>query len=90
MARSDYVYVVTKEKDVLAAFTVRHELASWMYRRCDQDVTVSRVSDGLTGGDSSRIAYVDPAELRHAGYLKALRNWERSLPEHRGPKPEPR
>ncbi|MBF6358105.1 hypothetical protein IU449_26780 [Nocardia higoensis] len=50
MARSEYVYIVTAVEggcaDILAAFTVKHELVSWLRANPASDHRVTRVRDG--------------------------------------------
>lgn len=48
MARSTYIYVVTDaRKQILAAFTVKHELVSWLERQVSlTGHNVWRVADG--------------------------------------------
>ena len=48
--RSSYIYVVLGEEDmVLSAFTVKHELVSWLRREKIQpgDVAIYRAADGI-------------------------------------------
>lgn len=51
MARSSYIYVVrTLDRELVTAFTVRHELATWL--RCSENeadlplLRIDRVRDG--------------------------------------------
>lgn len=95
MARSQYVYVVEKSRgagqfsQLIAAFTVKHELATWLYRRHDKDVYVTRLEDGPVGGDASRQADIPAGDLVQQGYEQVLARWERTLPKYRGEKPQP-
>lgn len=50
MARSTYIYVVTDRLGVVAAFTVKHELATWLRSlRVDSAARhrVTRLPDGV-------------------------------------------
>ena len=49
MARSSYIYIVTDaEKNILAAFTVKHELQTWIARQPSvEGYGFWRVHDGL-------------------------------------------
>jgi hypothetical protein len=50
MARSTYCYVVTEYGDPISAFTVKHELVTWLKRQDDvSELKVTRVADGLHG-----------------------------------------
>lgn len=94
MSRSDYVYVVEYRNMsgslLVAAFTVKHELCTWLYRRASKDgLHVTRVPDGSTVGDGAKIAEMDIAPLIEQGYQKAHRLWCRTLPEYRGEEPQP-
>lgn len=94
MARSDYVYIVEywnmSGRIILAAFTVKHELATWLYRRKYKNgLRVTRVPDGSTAGDGAKITEMDIAPLIEQGYQKAHRLWCRTLPEYRGEEPQP-
>lgn len=59
MARADYIWIVQSVGgDVVAAFTVKHELASWLDRRNarsprthDEMVGVTRVRDADFGSE---------------------------------------
>ncbi len=50
MARSNYIYIVTGNKNILSAFTVKHELESWLndndefYQGLYQDFNIFRFS----------------------------------------------
>jgi hypothetical protein len=46
MARSTYIYLVTKDGSPVAAFTVKHELATWLSRN-QGDYVLYRIGDGL-------------------------------------------
>lgn len=47
MARSAYIYVVTTYRDdLVVAFTVKHELQSWLDQRPTEHYQVWRMSDG--------------------------------------------
>lgn len=49
MARSTYVYVVLcghRRDHVLAPFTVKHELRTWLQRQTRTDLSVRRFKDG--------------------------------------------
>lgn len=51
MARSTYIHVVMFWNEPIAAFTVKHELVTYLHQRNSLDhVTVWRVHDGLIGG----------------------------------------
>lgn len=60
MPRSTYIYVVIdQEGSVAAAFTVKHELVTWIGRHPDVAVdTVLRVGDG--GG---KVTHLDVSEF---------------------------
>jgi hypothetical protein len=49
MARSTYIYVVLSYNEMVAAFTVKHELKTW-WNRCDHpyqcDYEIWRIRDG--------------------------------------------
>jgi hypothetical protein len=46
MARSSYIYVVQDSfKGIMAAFTVKHEMESYL-RKEGSDITVTRLRDG--------------------------------------------
>ncbi|MGY1946665.1 hypothetical protein [Nocardia asiatica] len=53
MARSQYIYIVTVAGggwvDIVAAFTVKHELVTWLRNNPAPDHRVTRVNDGLYG-----------------------------------------
>lgn len=49
MARSTYVYVVVVLDTPIAAFTVKHELLSWLNRHPLKDARVWRVHDNTHG-----------------------------------------
>lgn len=93
MARASNVYVVTKvfcdHSELIAAFTVKHELATWLYRRYDRDVCVTRMEDSPVGGDASKLTEMEVAPLVEQGYKQDLYWWNRSLPEFRGECPKP-
>jgi len=60
MARSKYVYIVQDGCDVVATFTVKHELSSWLeVRRMKDDwkpeMRVLRYLDNATGRQSGEI-----------------------------------
>lgn len=47
MARSTYIYVVMDSGDeVVAAFTVKHELLTWLSSHTNDDYHVWRLDDG--------------------------------------------
>ena len=46
MARSTYIYVVTLHEELVSAFTVKHELATWLSRN-KGDYRIWRIADGL-------------------------------------------
>lgn len=91
MARSSSIYVVTKplSNHLLAAFTVKHELATWLYLRYDKDVTVTRMGDGALGGDASKLTNMPVRPLARQGYEQAHARWERTVPQYRGEEPQP-
>lgn len=90
MARSENVYVVQDREDmVVAAFTVKHELCTWLYRRYDKNVYVTRVEDSPVGSSNSKQTNMPIEPLVEQGYRQDLAGWKRSLPEFRGVKPEP-
>lgn len=94
MARSENVYVVQENSSgldpdmLIAAFTVKHELCTWLYRRYDRNIYVTRVQDGPTGGDASRLTNMPVDDLIRQGYEQDLARWRRTLPEYRGKEPE--
>jgi hypothetical protein len=45
MARSTYIYLVTMGSVPLAAFTVKHELESWVARNTVNGMTIWRMFD---------------------------------------------
>jgi hypothetical protein len=50
MARSSYIYVVTNKGELRAAFTVKHELVSWLDRHDDDQLSefeLWRCQDGV-------------------------------------------
>ncbi len=51
MARSAYIYLVTKEDHPVAAFTVKWEMESWIERNPDT-YEKFRMGDGLAGAKS--------------------------------------
>jgi len=61
MARSNYIYVVLDRDEpllspLLAAFTVRHELISWLNEHDDmKGITVHRMRDGQGWRDNVNI-----------------------------------
>ncbi|MFC4373286.1 hypothetical protein ACFO5K_04155 [Nocardia halotolerans] len=61
MARSTYIYVVTDGLGVISAFTVKHELVSWLRRNPAPSHRVTRVNDGPHSG--TRITDIDITEL---------------------------
>lgn len=91
MARSTNVYVVRNlDRYLLAAFTVKHELATWLYRGGHRDVIVHRVEDGPRGGVESKVTEMEVSPLLWQGYQQSLYWWNRTLPEFRsGECPEP-
>jgi hypothetical protein len=51
MARSSYVYIVTNANLVVAGFTVKHELVSWLRTRSYTPTQhIFRMQDGGKGG----------------------------------------
>lgn len=52
MARSQYIYIVRDTSipcdygDIVAAFTVKHEALSFVKKRGDKDLRMSRLNDG--------------------------------------------
>jgi hypothetical protein len=53
MARSSYVYLVTLNTRPIAAFTVKHELESYLDKerpRCPTNLRVARLRDGWWKG----------------------------------------
>lgn len=93
MARSEYVYVVEKVTMsgslLIAAFTVKHEMCTWLYRRYDRDVTVTRMEDGPFKGNASKCSRMELAPLVQQGYEQMLSRWERALPQLRSADPPP-
>ncbi len=61
MARSTYIYVVTDGRDVVAAFTVKHELVSWLRAGRAPSLSVTRVNDGAHSGNFATV--LDITEL---------------------------
>lgn len=51
MARSSYVYIVADGLNMIAAFTVRHELTTWFKRHGQPDFQVWRLRDNPHGLD---------------------------------------
>ena len=50
MARSNAIWVVTKAHDLMASFTVKHELITWLRRQVSLEHTfVQRTPDGGAG-----------------------------------------
>lgn len=51
MARSNYIYIVTANKTILSAFTVKHEMEDWLedneefYMGLHQDFSIFRFSN---------------------------------------------
>ncbi len=64
MARSQYIYVVAEQHNsgdrIVAGFTVKHELTSWLKRHTDFCYTVTRVRDSAL---DPRPTVMDGAEL---------------------------
>lgn len=91
MSRSDNVYVVEKRtmsgSMLIAAFTVKHELATWLYQRYDKDVVVTRMEDGPFGGDASKTSEMDTGQLLQQGYLQEWWKWDRRQEEFKGEEP---
>ena len=83
MARSENVYVVQDDSrwsdpgTVLAAFTVKHELCTWLYKRVSKELYVTRVADGPVGGDASKTSHMDLTPLIWQGYVQCHSQWER-------------
>lgn len=65
MARSTYIYIVEEHWDdghrIVAAFTVKHELVTWLTRNTGRDFRVIRVNDGISSVE--RITQMDIKEL---------------------------
>jgi hypothetical protein len=61
MARSQYIYVVTVRGDIVAGFTVKHELVTWLRNNPAPDHKVTRINDGLYG--ERRITEMNMGEL---------------------------
>ena len=63
MARSSYIYVVPNDEGLpFMAFTVKHELVSWLRRNGHDDIMcVFRLPDGRES-DAGRVE-LDPEEL---------------------------
>lgn len=66
MARASYVYAVTQHGAVVAGFTVKHELRSWLRRQAAiapglDGMVVTRVRDG--GYDPERNAVMELDEV---------------------------
>lgn len=61
MARSTYIYVVTDGLGVVAAFTVKHELATWLRANLAPFHRVTRVNDGAH--TDNHISVLDISEL---------------------------
>lgn len=59
MARSTYVYVVTDATGTpVAAFTVKHELATWLDRN-PRTWWITRVRDGVDPGEPTALRIAD-------------------------------
>ncbi len=56
MARATYIYLVTKDGEPIAAFTVKHEMESWIVRN-PGTYNKFRMGDGGHGAKA-------PAEMR--------------------------
>lgn len=63
---------------LIAAFTVKHELATWLYQRYDKDVVVTRIEDGPFGGDASKTSEMDNGQLLQQGFLQEWWKWDRT------------
>jgi hypothetical protein len=50
MARSQYIYLVKRDSDVLAAFTVKYEMENWI-GRYPGDYSLVRLRDGCSSSD---------------------------------------
>lgn len=64
MARSAYIYVVFEHDDVIATFTVKHEMVTWLNREITpaarRSIRAMRYPDGHTYNEPSEI---DTTEL---------------------------
>jgi len=96
MSRSTYIYVVqakqsswTDEGELIAAFTVKHELCSWLYWRYDKNITVKRTEDGPVTGNASKTADMELTPLIQQGYEQMRSRWERTAPQFRTKEPPP-
>jgi len=73
MSRSTYIYVVMGKTDPMAAFTVKHELVSWIERCVGADVVgmlrIFRLVDN--GRSGSRLTEMDVADLLSSGQESA-------------------
>lgn len=47
MARSQYIYLVTQQDQIVAAFTVKHEMETWLSRKPGLHYKRFRMRDGL-------------------------------------------
>lgn len=72
MPRAHTIYVVLHpapacmDNHLIAAFTVKHELATW-WNRCDSrdkwEYEICRIRDNLCYGGKPEISFVRPSEL---------------------------
>lgn len=62
MARASYVYVVLDGAGVCAAFTVKHELVTWLGKQANPDLRLLRCPDDPGSGQW----YRQPTEMQYA------------------------
>jgi hypothetical protein len=63
MARSTNIYVVEQTGVTVAAFTVKHEMVTWLHRLTEterRDMTVWRVRDGVFSNVGSVLPHDQP------------------------------
>jgi hypothetical protein len=87
MARSNAIWVIFygKNRDFVAAFTVRHELCTWLYREPDEDFTQLTGVRAADGAHSS-LSVLDLDHLRAEGKRMAEAEKARRARKHANPR----
>lgn len=73
MSRAQYVWVVTMSRELIAAFTVKHELQSYLGRRTNQTLNMMRIQRVNTSLMPHHIVDLDPFSLEPVDNFRAPR-----------------
>jgi len=75
MARAETIWIVKGDIQLLAAFTVKHELETWLSKRDDLDrLTVFRLPDG--GYGTAQLVPIADLKINEPSRWSRRRGWD--------------